>query len=208
MGRGGFFGLDAGSQLAEGAQKPKQTLGRGEEERKRRGSKAKRPSKQSQGDDLAGLISEAFTSKTGREQAKAGSANFEAMSRKSTANSNFAAHSEAEHQKEFAQSTGLPSGKSGSSKAEGLQRRESGKYRQSSQARQLNNSNTEKSIMQEASEEAITLSLDPKAAKKRKQIPRHLLPLDNSKAAKSSIGKFNGNYAAEVLKELERREKG
>jgi len=59
----------------------------------------------------------------------------------------------------------------GPAKTEDLTRLGSGRYRRDS-SKHLRSSNTEKSILQEASEEVITLSLDPKANKKKKNIPR------------------------------------
>jgi|TARA_B110000305_G_C19097624_1_gene473769 hypothetical protein len=56
---------------------------------------------------------------------------------------------------------------------EGLKRANSSTYRKrQDSARNLSSSNTEKTLIQEAAVEAVTLSLDPKAAKKRKNIPR------------------------------------
>ena len=60
--------------------------------------------------------------------------------------------------------------------------------REGSQKR-LRKTNTEKSIHQEASEEVITLSLDPKVSKKKKNVPRQLQPINKEEK------KERGNYA-------------
>lgn len=59
--------------------------------------------------------------------------------------------------------------------------------------------------MQEASNEAITLSLDPQKAKKKKAMPRTLKPIDYQKQAPKG-GKMVGNYAAQVLADLEAKD--
>ena len=87
-------------------------------------------------------------------------------------------------------------GESTSSKAQALQKRKD------SVTRKLHNSNTERNILKEATHEAITLSLDPK--KKKKQMPRHLAPIQ-SKRGETPKNKASGNYALEVLKDLETR---
>ena len=56
---------------------------------------------------------------------------------------------------------------------------------------------SDSSIFQEASEEAFVLSLDPKAGKKKKLIPKSLKPL-NKKPFR--------NMAADVLADLEKRD--
>jgi hypothetical protein len=66
----------------------------------------------------------------------------------------------------------------------------SAKYRKESMKK------SDSTIFQEASEEAFVLSLDPKAAKKKKQLPKQLQP----------IKKNFRNMAADVLAELEKRD--
>ena len=63
-------------------------------------------------------------------------------------------------------------------------------------------------LVKEASKEAIVLSLDPNAAKKKKKKPRNLEPLHQDDTAKPKVyPKISGNYAHEVLQELADREK-
>lgn len=86
-----------------------------------------------------------------------------------------------------------------------LKRANSSTYRKrQDSARNLSGSNTEKTLLQEASVEAVTLSLDPKAAKKRKNIPRQLPKINTNPEQKAK--NMKGNYAAKVLEELERKE--
>lgn len=61
-------------------------------------------------------------------------------------------------------------------------------------------------LLQEASNEAITLSLDPQKGKKKKNAPRTLKPIDYQKQAPKG-GKIVGNYAAQVLADLEAKDK-
>ena len=62
----------------------------------------------------------------------------------------------------------------------------------------LANSNTERSnLFQDAEDELITLSLDPKASKKKK--PRNLKPLVPQFDHKKPAAKIAGNVAAEFL---------
>ena len=65
----------------------------------------------------------------------------------------------------------------------------------------VQNSERGSELLENASVEAITLSLDPKAAKKKKQFPRTLKPIE-----KTANGKIAGNYAAEVLADLEHKQ--
>jgi len=65
----------------------------------------------------------------------------------------------------------------------------------------MRNSNTQRSIVQDAKEEALVLSLDPHAGKKKK--PKQLKPI--IKPAKGTQ-KITGNFAAEVLADLERND--
>ncbi len=126
---------------------------------------------------VAALSSGSVLSSTNKAAAKKQSelqSAFEAMSRRSTANSNFGASEQGTPGGLSAQTVPGKAEDLNSSKRMGSQ----GRYRRDS-AKQLRNSNTEKSILQEASEEVITLSLDPKAGKKKKQIPRQLKPLPN-----------------------------
>ena len=105
------------------------------------------------------------------------------MSRKSTAMSN---NQLSEH--------GTPAAQGGQ-----IKRRNSSTKRKSS-TNQLNNSQSERgNLIQGASHEVLTLSLDPKAGKKKK--PRNLDPLPAVPTKK-----ITGNIAAEVLKELEEKE--
>lgn len=57
-------------------------------------------------------------------------------------------------------------------------------------------------MVQQAEDEAIILSLDPKAGKKKK--PTKLKPLEPTTDFK---GKISGNFAAEVLAQMEERDK-
>ena len=61
-------------------------------------------------------------------------------------------------------------------------------------------------LLQDASNEAITLSLDPQKGKKKKNVPRTLKPIDYQKQAPKG-GKIVGNYAAQVLADLEEKDK-
>lgn len=61
-------------------------------------------------------------------------------------------------------------------------------------------------LLQDASAEAITLSLNPQQGKKKKAAPRTLAPLDYQKMAPKG-GRIVGNFAAEVLADLEARDK-
>lgn len=84
----------------------------------------------------------------------------------------------------------------------------SGKVRRQS-ANKIRHSNGEmgtSQLLQEASNEAITLSLDPQKGKKKKNAPRTLKPIDYQKQAPKG-GKIVGNYAAQVLADLEAKDK-
>ena len=61
-------------------------------------------------------------------------------------------------------------------------------------------------LLQDASAEAITLSLNPQQGKKKKTAPRILKPIDYQKQAPKG-GKIVGNYAAQVLADLEAKDK-
>jgi hypothetical protein len=70
----------------------------------------------------------------------------------------------------------------------------------------LKNSNSEvNNLLQDAEEEAMVLSLDPKAAKKKK--PTKLKPIMPSQKLDGTKTKIEGNYAAQVLAELEAKDK-
>jgi hypothetical protein len=107
-------------------------------------------------------------------------------SRRSTANTNFGANSDLQSGLEFYQGTPGTS-HSISSKAEGIKRMGSGRVRPPGSASKMETPGSERSILKEASHEAITLSLDPR--KKKKQLPRNLVPLDGPSR------KIKGNYA-------------
>ena len=91
-----------------------------------------------------------------------------------------------------------------------LKRGDSAKVRRQS-ANKVRNSNGEmggtNQLLQDASHEAITLSLNPQQqGKKKKAAPRTLKPIDYQKQAPKG-GKIVGNYAAQVLADLEAKDK-
>ena len=62
----------------------------------------------------------------------------------------------------------------------------------------MDRNESSRSLYQEAEEEAMVLSLNPN--KKKKNKPRELKPLP------MPAGKMSGNYAAEVLKQMEEKD--
>lgn len=138
-----------------------------------------------------GLPSSSFTGLSHPKNA------FDAMSRRSTAMSNDGL---TEH--------GTP-GQGSTPGAKMSSRGGSGKLRRQN-SNKVRNSNGEmggtNQLLQEASNEAITLSLDPQKGKKKKNAPRTLKPIDYQKQAPKG-GKIVGNYAAQVLADLEAKDK-
>jgi hypothetical protein len=102
---------------------------------------------------------------------------------------------------------GIATGKIPSSRGDSakLRRQSSNKVRNSKDV-PLGEMGGPNQLLQEASNEAITLSLDPSKGKKKKNVPRTLKPLDYQKQAPKG-GKLAGNYAAKVLADLEEKDR-